>query len=196
MYKDDGRVLKSYSEAQRLSELLNEGIHKAEILLGKELADHEATEILNGGFPKVMEMLKQQFQFPDSTDEFNLAALGKDKKTELETAKKALAGCTSRFRAYGYEFRNGTVQLTKEGDNAIHEKAKTRTMNHHQDEAFELAKRMVADLNTAFEMGFISIRDANQLERFNRLVKAVHGKGFRVDHRFVSRISENGKVVS
>lgn len=195
VFTDQKKIDNGFRSARELAASLNDGMAKAKALLGDDLSDEVLTEILENGNPHVMELLKAKFQFPDSDLEFNLKAMGASKKDELDASNRALSGCAAKFGAYCFIVKDCAVQLTKEGENAIQESGNFYTANDAQNTAFELSKRLVKELGEAYDMGYIDNTGLNQIERVTGLVKAVHATGFRVNHGYIKRIGENGKVM-
>lgn len=95
------------------------------------------------GIDKLDEKIKENFQFPNASKEFNLEALGYVKSYE-KAVKILKANDWSR------------EEPTPKKIEAIKEKSRIYTTSDKQIEAYELGQRMVADMIKAKELGLIA----------------------------------------
>lgn len=191
MFKDEELIETSFREADRITDLLNASLEKAEILLDEELDQRTTLDIMEQGFPKVLELLRAKFAFPNATDEFNLKSMGMEER--FEETKRAMVNTVALYRARAFNSLDGSVELSGDGRTNIEEAGKLYTENEAQNDAFELSKAIARELNKVYEKGYVSSLDISQISRGIKIVKSITpGKGFEPNARAIKKIREDG----
>jgi hypothetical protein len=95
---------------------------------------------------EVDKLIIEAFQFPSASKDFNLEAMS------LTTA---YADLQDFWQKSSYAF--GTKSLTAERIEAIREEQRIYTTSEKQNEAYELARDLVSNLNKAKDMGLIAL---------------------------------------
>lgn len=160
--------------AKETEERINKSLATMETLLGKELDDQEKLTLLQNSVPNLHLKMKEQFQFPNASDQFNLESMGKVE--EYGMARKVMSNIFAAFQSHDFEIKEGIVNLSPRGKEAIIEKNTHRTENDAQTEALELAEKLVKDLNKAREKEWIDRYNVNQVKKAINIINKAGGK--------------------
>lgn len=195
MYVDHERIDASTKSANEFAEKINTRFRLVEDLLDKKLQDEYLLRLAKEGIKFLDGELAKLFQFKNATKQFNLEAMGKVQ--EYENAKKALMNFTGFITAYDFEIKEGVAKLSSKGEKAIIEMNTHYTKNDAQNEALELAKSMVKDLNKGIDLNLIQGANKTDIMRGNPLVKvAERSRDFVPNFVNISRVREDGRMVS
>lgn len=193
MYVNHEKIDGEMKNAKEHAERINSGLAQLEKFLEKDLTDQEKIQLLENGPGYLHEKLKEQFQFPNATDQFNLEAMGKVE--EYTRMKHLTSNIHAAFHAYDFEVNDGEVVLSENGSEAIIEKNTHSTQNDAQSEAFKLAEKLVKDLNKAKDKEWITRYDLEQVKRSIKIIN-LDGQKFVPNYSNISTMNEGGGFMS
>ena len=189
MYVDHDKIDLIMNEAKENEERINKGLDQLETFLGKAMSDQERTDLLNNGDSGLHQKIKEQFPFPNATDQINLEMLGKAQ--DYQQNRIVASQINAAFQSYKFTIREGKVVLTDEGKETIILKNTHSTQNDAQSGAFKLAEKIVKNLNTAREKGWINQYDVHQVKTGIKIINEIRGK-FLPHYGNISKIREDG----
>lgn len=161
MHTNENAIKSTLKNAEELAAKWNNVLKEAQALLKRNLTDNEKVEILEDRMDEVMTQLRNDFQFKNASDEFNIEALG----INLKPIKDAFKQCMGRYDNDILEVKNGVVQVSEEGKARIEESAKLYTKTQHQNKVYEMAQKLSQNLNEALDMKILHLSSNPLLER-------------------------------
>lgn len=191
MYVDHEKIDVLMKSAKETEERINNGLSQLETFLGNEIDDQERLSLLKNGGAYLHQKIKEQFQFPNASDQFNLESMGKVE--EYEQMKKVLSNIWAAFQSFNFAVEDGKVFLSEEGKEAIITKNTHSTQNDAQTQAFKLAEKLSKDLNKAVEKNWIGNFEVEQVKR-GILIINTQGKNFVPNYRKISVMRSDGSV--
>jgi len=191
--KDEERMAQIIKDHKKTAEKLNEALGVALAFIEKDIDDQAKEDLLMGGFPKAMAMIRLDFQFPKADDAFNLKSMGKD-PAPVETALESVPAWYSKEI---FQVSEGTVELAEGLTTKVDQECSTYTQNDKQNELYEIASGVCENLNKANASGFIGRLDTGDIERGLKLVRwdSIEQK-FYPNPSFIKKIGPDGGIRS
>ena len=191
--KDEDRMAQIIKGHKKTAEKLNGALDVALAFIEKDIDDQAKEDLLMGGFPKAMAMIRPDFQFPKADDAFNLKSMGKAPAPVQEALKSVPAWYSKDF----FQVKEGRVLLAEGLADLVDQQCSTYTQNDKQNELYDIALGVCDNLNKANQSGFIGRLDTGDIERGLKLVRwdSIEQK-FYPNPSFIKKIGPDGGIRS
>lgn len=186
VYVDRERIESITKNRNEMAEKINQRLAMATDLFGSDLSDEELTRVASEQIKFIDETLKENFQFPKASLEFNLEASGKlDAYNEL---KESFRGIGRFIDVPGLEVENGKAILTDAGKKEIEDTHTHHTKNEMQNKLMKKFNIIISEVNDLEDIGVISNHDRGQIERSFNFLKHNYEK-YKLDNSYLLNIN-------
>lgn len=157
-------------------------LSEASNFIERELTVDEALQVLLKPKSTILELIKEQYKFPNANDEFNLQAIGKDiKKLDGDLGKVS-------FDPQYHIVDTDSVTLIDNLEQILIEKSSVYTTNQAQNAMLKKAKDLCKQFNN---LEMLSMYDIGHIERIFKLVVSKAHVYFP-NNNYILQIDENG----
>jgi len=174
LYNDEKKAESLLNEAEQAKENLNLFISNAERVMRTEFSKAERKLLKEDGYNFIKERIKEISPFKNSNEDFNLEAMGMQEVRDIYTSYKLKS---SHWNKFNFELNTKDQFILSEKEKeAIKERASVYTSNIKQNEAFDMASRLIEVINPAIEKGYFEERTLSHFREMTDILDVENGK--------------------
>jgi len=152
LYRDHEKIQSVNKQSKDWIQGIQEGLNTAKDLFEHPITDVEGSQIINGGWPVVSQMIKSKSQFPKAEPEFLLSLIGKNS----ESFKSSSLHMEARSKSINAVVENGVVFVDPESEAKSIKEYSYFTTSEKQNQAVKLGNEIANLIEQAIELGILT----------------------------------------